>query len=358
MRSIKVGVIAAGAVLTLTATAAAGSSYSKPQKVAPTGCYDSQTSLDAKGDRLGFVICRAKSGRTNLESVRGTSGASKWALKKVGSQATLIATAGDGRSDYALYTAKRHTYLAELKPSGALRRHELSKDEPTLGALVAHNGKWFAVFSQENSIGDGTCPTMFAAGTLVGLNKPTSTKACGQPALGLDHHGRPILVTVGLDNAGNNVTLRTWEGSNWSKGETIGSNGRAPFIATHGKTTYVAYVEFLARSQQSRTVLATQHGSSHWKHKTFPHVAGFDTTVTTGPQVAASSRALFVAWTAVIHHHEQVQVEQHKHSWSGQTVGDGTSGDAVMDDLDAIHGHAYLTIDHSDNTLFTVVRHQ
>jgi hypothetical protein len=76
--------------------------------------------------------------------------------------------------------------------------------------------------------------------------------------------------------------------------------------------------------------------------------------------VAASDGKVFLAWTsATKQKKETVHVEQKgSGGWSSRDVGDGTTGDAVLDSLQSINGRAYLVIDHSDTTIYAVTRHQ
>jgi hypothetical protein len=363
-------VSAAALVVGLPLGAQAVAPFGAAHRVLPVSCAGSQTALGSDGARHGFTTCRLANGSNALYAVTGSPGATTWTRTRVATNVGyLLAASDDGHSSYALFdTAGGVLELATRARSGSTHLKKLASTRQYglgSGALLAKNGNWLAVWSAGTKLMAGSgCYQLFQAGTLHGFGATRNTKICGsEPSLAFGSSGKPVLVyRVGLVDYGSEIDLRKSHAGRWSKPHAVTAKnqaGRTPTISVVGNTTRVAWLQFAPRNRYLAH-LATKVGRGPWHTHTFAQPGVFDTVIDTRPQTAESHGNAFIAWTiANSKHKETVHVEEYAGGkWTQRNVGDGTGGDAVLDQLASINGRAYLVISHSDETVYDLTTQQ
>jgi hypothetical protein len=183
------------------------------------------------------------------------------------------------------------------------------------------------------------------------------------PSLALQGTSPVLTYRTSIDDAGGAVEVSSWHSGTWSKPHQLtGANqaGKLPTVSVTGSTVRVTWLQLVQSANHYVAHLATKAGHGAWHATTFPTPAAFDTVVTSHPQSAQSKGKLFVAWTVVgAGNKETIEVEEHAGGkWTKRQVGDGTGGDAVLTQLAATKGRAYLVLEHSDRTVYDLAARQ
>jgi hypothetical protein len=262
-------------------------------------------------------------------------------------------------------SSRQAVYLAVHPHFGTVTLHRLGPDYVVArdGSLLVKDGKWWAVWSRPTKKTGGTlCYYLYQAKTLDGTQAAHNTTICGvEPALTFGRSGTAELVyRSGLMDVGGDIDLSRWRGAKWSAPQRLNSKGSdcyLPSIVVSGHSTWVSWEQ---RSASVQMVVQHRKNAGAWKRTILkPAIAPGDNTVYSVPQLVVSGPTAALAWTTTTPKNKEiVEVEQHTASgWSGRKVGDGTSGDAVFDELAVHGGRLYLVIDHSDATVYSVGRH-
>lgn len=369
-RALGLLVVPVAVVTMLPGTAQAVAPFGPAHQVLPDSCAGSLTVLDSSGGRHGFTLCRLSSGYDDLYAVTAAPGASTWKRTRVATKAqSLMAVADDGHSSYALYDSTTGVELLTRTRSGTNHVKTLvaKRDGAAgTGALVARGGKWWAVWSDETAITGGTeCFYLFQAKTLDGIQGAHNTKLCAsEPSLALGSNGEPVLTyRVSQDEVGGQVVVSKWRAGKWSKPHVVTAKnqvGKLPTVSVSGTTTRVTWLQFVPGKNHYVVEVATEVGSGAWHTRSFAPPAVFDTAVVSHQQTVESKGKVVVAWTVLsTKGKEIIEVEENTGGkWSQREVGDGTSGDAVLTQLAAIKGRAYLVMEHSDTTIYDLAAHQ
>jgi hypothetical protein len=289
-------VVATGVVATgfTGATAAAGTSFSKPVRVTPAGCHDSQVVWTA-GIARGFVRCGA-----GMFYVQGDG--TKTFLRRTATTRRvreIFDVADDGGATYVLYVGGGEVRLLTRTRGGLVKDQVLnpldSGGGDRWGSLVASKGKWWAVWTQPggglwqaHTMGAITAARFTLTHTRGGVYYPDLT-VLSSTTVGM------VWVT-GHTNGCSTIEWGQSSGANtWTRSSSLHACGTQPVVSHAGGVWRVAWLQQF--SATAYNVTYADHASGRWvKHPFTPRQSSLDPSPQT-LSLAVSGSTVALAYT-------------------------------------------------------------
>lgn len=304
LRRVPIVAVATMAVLVMTGTAASAAvrPFGAPQTVAggcAPGLGDAVTAAD--GAVRGFVDCSTAAGpriRFFSRTAAGTVNPSE----QTGFAGTVMGVADDSTGTYVLFHTDSAVVIGKRTTAGVYSSRVVdawSGVVPPTGDVIARDGQWFGVWSEQVGPGGEFAQTdLFQAGTVYPVRRVTFNTAVDDFEPSLAYSGSiPVLVWTRLTNPAlpgpSDLWVSKLVGGVWQSRVFAGAgvNNYTPDIAVAGGVTFVTW------GRDGRVVVASNRTGT-FVSKTF-NTGGFQ------PKVAASTTAgavdhVFVTWTVPV----------------------------------------------------------
>lgn len=289
--------------MTGTAASAAVRPFDAPQTVAggcAPGLGDAVTAAD--GSVRGFVDCSTAAGpriRFFSRTPAGTVNPSE----QTGFAGTVLGVADDATGTYVLFYTDSAIVIGKRTTAGAYSSRVVdawSGVVPPTGDVIARDGQWFGVWSEQVGPGGEFAQTdLFQAGTAFPVRQVTFNTAVDDFEPSLAYSGSlPVLVwTRATDPAvpgPSDLWVSKLVGGAWQSRvfASAGVYNYTPDVAVAGGVTIVTW------GRDDRVVVASNRTGSAFVSRTF-NTGGYQ------PKVAASTTAgvvdhVFLTWTVPV----------------------------------------------------------